>query len=567
MKKVCASRLIRRGLYQSIEGLLASESSNLELLSSFKSERNAINKLEQSPGYFFYQEWQKLSFNHLKDMKHVISVDTICEYMTIENITCFFGDVHNFIQSYFISKTEQDDYLLHYLCSEKAYHSIVSKLFELDLIEEWMLLHQNKDGNNVLMILVKKGIKISNDILFNPRYSSDRVLSLRNSCGDTILNLAVRNLMGNGLRAQYILEHRLSESLFLNVNNQGETILMIGIEKFSQFFVPELKEDLVKIVSYLLNSDYMSEAFLLEKEKASGLTALALSCKLDLSEYSQAILNLPSCTSKVLSERCILGMTAIAYALKDSDLIEAFFRSPHFSEQHLFEKQKEQYSTLSYALMHGDSVIIDRALQCYPNLLHRLLKKDPLEMMILMQASTQDVFYYDFTGVIKNLINILFTEEFCTTEVLLQKKDDNNLLLWLYEYNLERRDILKKILKMQTCTSQVLNVQNKEGCTLAMRVVTQGNYDFLKSILDARGFSRDIIEIQDFNKENLLMHAMYSRSIDIFKEVLQIIHSRDIDLLLEKNNQGLSIFAMAFQKEGALFSSSNIVRAFAMGEI
>ena len=509
---------------------------------------NAIKKLEQSPD-FFYQELKKLSFNHLKGMNHAVSVGRICESMTIDNINYLFGDVHAFIQRYFISQSDQGDHLLNYLCSEKDYHPIVSKLFELDLIEECMLLHQNKDGENALMILLRKKTEISNDILFNPRYSSDKVLSLRNNEGDTILHYVMENFEDSCVRAQYILEHRLSESLFLNVNNQGETLLMLSLEQLSQFFSPELKEDLVKIVSYLLDSAYMSEAFLLEKDQESGLTALSLSCKLGLSECSQRILNLPSCTSKVLSERCALGKTAMAYALKDSDLIEAFFRSPHFSEKHLLEKQKDQYSTLSYALIYGNSSMMDRALQCYPNLLHTLLKKDPLEMMILMRASTQDGFYYDFTGVIKNLINILFTEEFCTTEVLLQQKDDNNLLLWLYEYNPERRDILKKILKMQTCTSQVLNVQNEEGHTLSMRAVIQGNYDLLKCILDAPGFSMDIVERQDFNKENLLMHAMHSDTFTIFKEILKIIRSRDIDLLLEKNKKGLSIFAMAFQKE------------------
>ena len=553
--ETCASRLIRTGLSHSIEDLLSLESSNFAELSSFKAYMNAIKKLDQSSGYFFYHELKKLSSNHLKGTNDAISVDIICKSMTIDNINYFFGDVETFIQSYFVSESEQGDHLLNYLCSEKAYHPIVSKLFELGLVAESMLLHQNKDGENALMILLRKKTEISNDILlFNPRYSSDQVLSLRNNEGDTILHLIMKKFECNFEIALYILEHRFSESLFLNVNNQGKTLLMLGVEQLNEFHSSKAKEILLKIVSYLLGSAYMSEAFLLEKDKKSGLTALALSCKLGLSEYSQRILNLPSCTSKVLSERSTLGKSAMIYALplEDSDLIEAFFRSPHFSEKHLYEKEKEeQNSTLSYAFMVKNYSMIDRALKCYPNVLHTLLKKDPLEIMkILMSVLARDLYWVDGFEMIKELKNILFTEEFCTTEVLLQQKDGDNLLLWLYKNNLwAKEDILKKILKMQTCTSPVLNVQNKEGHTLSMRVVIRGNYDLLKCILDAPGFSMDIVERQDFNKENLLMHAMHSDTFTIFKEILQIIRSRDIDLLLEKNKKGLSIFAMAFQKE------------------
>ena len=546
----CASRLIRTGLSHSIEDLLSLESSNFAVLSSFKAYMNAIKKLDQSSGYFFYHELKKLSSNHLKGTNDAISVDIICKSMTIDNINYFFGDVETFIQSYFVSESEQGDHLLNYLCSKEAYHPIVSKLFELGWVEESMLLHQNKDGESALMILLRKKTEISNDILFNPRYSSDQVLSLRNNEGDTILHLVMEKFECHFERALYILEHRLSEGLFVNVNNQGKTLLMLSVEQLNEFHSSKVKEILLKIVSYLLGSAYMSEAFLLEKDKKSGLTALALSCKLGLSEYSQRILNLPSCTSKVLSERCILGRTAIAYALEDLDLIEAFFRSPHFYEKHLLEEQGEQNSTLSYALISGNSSMMDLALQCYPNLLHALLKKDSLEIMILMKESMRYALFDEFRKEIKNLRNILFTEEFCTTEVLSQQKDGDNLLLWLYENNRWDQDVLKKILKMPACTSQVLNLQNKEGYTLAMRAVIQGNYDLLKCILGTPGFSMDIVEIQDFiDKENLLMHAIRCRSLTIFKEIFQIIRRRDIDLLLEKNNQGLSIFAMAFQKE------------------
>ena len=571
----CASRLMRTGMYSHIETSLSSSPFNLAFAYSFKTSINALKASNKIQDNLLYQIFERLFSSYMKRAAFLeISPPQLLEYLNEHHIELVFGSMDAFVQKYFISEIDNGDRLLSYLCSNKDYHLIVARLFEIGGISESMLLHQNVDGENALMILLKKKTLIDPEIILNANQCSDKVLNLRDSQGENLLQIAARLSSNNINFVQYIVKHRLSESLLFNANNQGETIVMLLIKGIRQDqWSKERKMYVPEIIDSLLHSDYVNETFLLKKENQEGLTALSLFCKLGLKESVQALVNVPACTSKVLSQKCIQEKGAIAHALKYPQIVESLIKAPNFSEKHLLELQGNTipmignlaYSIFTYACIHQCDLSAEVILKAHPDWLKMLLKKAPQEIVVLMKK------FLLWSGGLKEysqifiqkLKDMLFTEEFLTSEILQFKKESSNLpyqeyvsniLFFIYDniYSKETlKDLLKKILRMQSCTSEVLNVEDEEGYTLAMRTTQDGKDKLLKSIFASPGFSIEVLEKKDsLNQENLLMHAMQRMDlIHMFEKILDFILKRDIDLLLEKNKGGDSIFAMAFKKK------------------
>ena len=346
------------------------------------------------------------------------------------------------------------------------------------------------------MIASKKNfVELLGGIFRSPYFTQDLLL-LEDHSRNTLLQVAC--LAGSVESVQYILKSDYMLKDLLDHQNRLKNNALI----LTVYCDSEVKS--LQILQHLLRSEYLDEDLFLQKN-VKGLTVLSFFCKHKRFDFVEMIINSPHCSRKLLSSYSDEGNTALGYALEDINTLQSLLDGKRFFQECLFDIQERTKPMMAFAAFKHCFDAMRVILTRYPELSRQLLHQrgergvNAFEALLVYDPSTKERSW------IKDKI---FTEQNLNSEILahpcdIESRGISNSNLLLLAYHNKDRPLLKKILMMQHCTSQVLNIRDSAGMSLAMYATDREDLEVWRWILNSPGYSRSVLVQRDSNEESL----------------------------------------------------------------